>query len=92
MSEPTAVIVVVAVLLAELPSLVAPVVPGSVELPSADGVPETVQVMLAPGATAVGGVGAHEVVRPAGKPETAQVAAVAPSTGAAAFEHVNVPE
>lgn len=59
MSEPTAPIVTVAVLLAGLPSLVAPVVPAIVLDPTAVGVPETVQVILAPGATVVGGIGAQ---------------------------------
>lgn len=84
--------VVVAVLLALLPSLVAPVVPVTVEVLGAVGVPATVQVMVAPGATAAGGVGEHDVVMPAGRPVTAHVAAVAASTGAAPFAHVNVPE
>ena len=59
MSEPVAPIVAVAVLLAGLPSLVAPVVPVSVDEPVVVGVPETVQVILAPAATEVGGVGAQ---------------------------------
>ena len=91
MSEPVAPSVVVAVLLARLPSLVAPVVPFSVLEPVVVGVPETVQVILAPGATDVGGTGAHVEVRPAGKPVTAQAALVAVTAGAAAFVHVKVP-
>ena len=59
MSEPVAPIVAVAVLLAALPSLVALVVPDSVDEPVVVGVPETVQVILAPAATEVGGVGAQ---------------------------------
>ena len=81
----------VAVLLAALPSLVAPVVPERAAVPTVVGVPETVHVIDAPAATAVGGEGTHDVVRPAGKPLTAHVAAVAPSAGAAALEQVNVP-
>ena len=59
MSEPVAPMVAVPVLLATLPSLVAPVVPVNVDEPVVVGVPETVQVILAPAATDVGGVGAH---------------------------------
>ena len=59
MSEPVAPIVAVAVLLAALPSLVALVGPDSVDEPVVVGVPETVQVILAPAATEVGGVGAQ---------------------------------
>jgi hypothetical protein len=91
-SAPSTVTVVVAVLLAALPSLLAPVVPDSVAAPGVVGVPETVHVMLPPAATAVGGTGAQTVVRPAGKPETAHVAAVAASVGAAALEQVKLPE
>jgi hypothetical protein len=91
MSEPVAPSVAVAVLLAVLPSLVAPVVPVSVAEPGVVGVPLTVHVILAPGATLVGGAGTHEAVRPAGKPVTPHVAAVAATAGAAAFEHVKVP-
>ena len=91
MSEPVVAIDVAAVLFVALPSLVAPVVPAIGLVATVVGVPETVQVIEAPAATAAGGTGTHDVVRPAGKPLTAQVAAVAPSAGAAALEHVNVP-
>ena len=91
MSEPVTAIDAAAVLLAELPSLVAPVVPVSALTATVVGVPETVQVIEAPAATAAGGTGTHDVVRPAGKPLIAQAADVAPSAGAAALEHVNVP-
>jgi hypothetical protein len=91
MSAPSTVSVALAALLLVLPSLLAPVVPDSVAAPCAVGVPETVHVMLAPGATDAGGTGEHVVVRPAGNPETAHVAAVAASAGAGALAHVNVP-
>ena len=90
-SAPVVVIDVDAVLLAGLPSLLARVVPDNTLVPTAVGVPETVQVMLAPAATLVGGVGEQLAVRPAGKPEIAHVAAVAVSAGDAAFEQANVP-
>jgi hypothetical protein len=92
MSEPVVVIVVDAVLLAAFGSLLAPVVPLIVDAAGVVGVPETVHVILAPGATVLGGDGAHDVVSPAGKPVTAHAALVAVMAGAAAFEHVNVPE
>ena len=92
MSEPVVVIDVAAVLLPDVPSLVAPVVPVSDAVPTDVGVPETVHEMAAPGATLVGGVGVHEVVKPAGRPATAQVAAEAARAGDAAFVQVNVPE
>ena len=88
MSELLATMVVVAVLFVELPSLVAPVVPLTTELPDVVGVPETVQVMLAPAATAAGVAGTQTVESPAGKPLTAHVAAVAAKMGAAPFEQV----
>jgi hypothetical protein len=91
MSEPLAASTVVAVLLDVFGSFDAPVVPVTVELEGAVGVPETVHVIVAPGATLVGGVGEHDVVRPAGRPVTAQLAAVAAIAGDAAFEQVNVP-
>lgn len=91
MSEPVTEIEAVAELFAALPSLPAPVVPVSVLDPTVVGVPETVQVIDAPGATVTGGVGAHDVVSPAGNPATVHVAAVAASNGAAPFEQVNVP-
>ena len=92
MSAPVTEIVVDAVLLATLTSLVAPVVPLTVDDPTVVGVPETVHVIDAPGATLAGGTGAHMVVKPAGSPDTAQVAPVAATSGAAPFEQVNVPE
>ena len=90
-SEPVTAIVVVAVLLAAFPSLVAPVVPVNVLEPGVVGVPETVHAILAPGATVAGGVGEQLVVNPAGRPLTAHVAFVAVTSGDAPFEHVNVP-
>ena len=80
-----------AVLFAGAPSLVAPVLPMSVLEPTVVGVPVTVQVMAAPGATLTGGVGEQEVVRPAGKPVTAHVADVAVTSGAPPFVHVKLP-
>ena len=86
-------IVVAAALLAALPSLVAPVVPVTLEVATVVGVPETVQVIAAPAARlAAGTVGEHAVVRPAGNPLTAHVAFVAASAGDAASVHVKVPE
>jgi hypothetical protein len=95
MSEPVTESVVEAVLLVAFTSFVAPVVPEMVKLPVvAFGVPATVQVIDAPGASgeAVGTVGTHVVVNDAGRPETAQVAAAAATAGDAAFEQVNVLE
>ena len=60
MSDPVAPSVAVVVLLAGLPSFDAPVVPVIVLEPGVVGVPETVHVIDAPGATETGGVGAHE--------------------------------
>ncbi|MEZ5854624.1 MAG: hypothetical protein R3D67_07690 [Hyphomicrobiaceae bacterium] len=91
MSEPVVAIDVVAVLLAVTGSFVAPVVPVTVTVPVAVGAPLTVQVMPAPAATVAGGVGVHEVVRPAGRPDTAQLALVALAPAEAALVHVNVP-
>ena len=90
-SAPVVVIVVDAVLLAALPSLLALVVPLRVDAPTVVGVPETVQVIFAPAATVTGGVGAQTTVKPAGRPATVQVAAVALKAGAAALEQVKVP-
>jgi hypothetical protein len=73
-------------------SLVAPVVPLTVNVPPVVGVPVTVHEMREAGATVVGGVGVHVVVRPEGKPVTAQEAAVAATAGGAALVHVYVPE
>jgi hypothetical protein len=94
MSAPLTVIVALAVLLAGMPSLVAPVVPFTADAPVAVGVPETEQVMLAPAASeATGTVGTQPVtVTPGGSPETAHVALVAGSDGDAAAVHVKVPE
>jgi hypothetical protein len=91
MSEPLVASTVVAVLLAVFGSFAAPVVPVTAEELGAVGVPETVHVIEAPGATDAGGTGEHVVVRPAGKPVMPQLAAVAAIAGAAAFEQVNVP-
>lgn len=91
MSEPVTAIAVVAELLASTGSLSAPVVPVTVTLPTVVGVPDTVQLTRPPGATSVGGVGVHSVVRPAGRPDTAQPAFVAVIAGAAAFLQVKVP-
>jgi hypothetical protein len=93
MSEPVTVSEAVAVLLTALGSLPAPVEPERVEVPTAVGVPETVQVIAAPGASdAAGTVGEHVVDRPAGRPVTAQAAPVAADAGAAALVQVNEPE
>lgn len=81
-----------AVLLPTLTSLDAPVVPLTVLVPAAVGVPVTVQAMLAPMATVVGGVGVHVDVRPAGSPATEQVALVALSGALDEFVHEYVPE
>ena len=91
MSDAVVFSVVVAVLLAAFPSLVAPVVPVSVDEPGTVGVPETVQVITPPAATLAGGAGEQDVVRPAGRPEIEQVAAAAVSAGEAALVQVNVP-
>jgi hypothetical protein len=90
-SEPVVVSVAVAVLLAATGSFVAPVVPLTVEIAGVVGVPVTVQRICAPGTTVDGGTGVHDVVRPAGRPVTAQLAAVAATAGAAAFLQTNVP-
>lgn len=93
MSEPVTDSEAVAVLFAATLSLPAPVEPDKVELPTAVGVPVTVQVIVAPGATeAAGTVGEHDVLRPAGRPASAQVALVAAMEGAAALVHVYEPE
>ena len=91
MSAPLTASVVVAVSLAGLPSLLAPVVPVKVLEPVLIGVPETVQVIFAPAATLVGGVGAQEVLSPVGKPLMAQLAVVAVAVAAAALVQVKVP-
>lgn len=94
MSAPLMVTVRVAVLLAATPSLVAPVVPFTVEAPVAVGVPETEHVIVAPAASeATGTAGTQPVtVTPAGSPLTAHVALAAASDGEAAAVQVNVPE
>jgi hypothetical protein len=76
-----------AVLFDGLPSFVAPVMPGTVVLPSAVGVPVTVQTMLAPAATVAGVDGEQLAVRPAGRAPTEHVAAVALSVADAEFVH-----
>lgn len=88
MSEPVIASVAVAVLLAVFGSLVAPVEPLSDDEPGAVGVPETVQVIDAPGLTVAGGVGAQLEVRPAGSPAMAHDAAVAAMAGELAFVQV----
>ena len=80
------------VLFGILPSLDAPVEPVNVLVPGVVGVPETVQLIEAPGATLAGGVGEQDVVRPAGSPLTVQLAPTAATSGDAPFAHVNVPE
>lgn len=77
MSELCTVNEAVAVLLAVFRSFVAPVVPVSVTVPAAVGVPETVHVIVPPAATLAGGVGEHDDVKPAGRPDMAQLAASA---------------
>ena len=91
MSEPVTATVVVALLFERSPSLLALVVPVTVDDATVVGVPETVQVILAPAATEVGGTGEHVVVKPAGSPLTAQVAAAAVCVADAALVQVNVP-
>ena len=97
MSEPTVAIALVVELLPPvvvppLPSLVAPVVAVTVLLPAAVGVPLTGHEMLAPAATVVGGTGVHApTVTPGGKPEMAQVAAVALAVAVALLVHLSVP-
>ena len=92
MFAPVVLIDAVAVLLAALASLLAPVVPVIGLLATAVGVPDTVQVIDAPGATLMGcGPGEHVYVRPAGKPLTAHVADVAVTSGDVPLVHLNVP-
>lgn len=78
----------IAVLLAALPSLVAPVVPLAVNDPAAVGVPVTEHEMVAPGATVAGGAGMQFALRPAGRPLIAQAALVAAIAGALALVQV----
>jgi hypothetical protein len=84
-SEPVTVSAAVAVLFALLPSLVAPVVPFSVDDPVAVGVPETVHIITPAAATVVGGTGEHTDDKPAGNPLIAQPALVAATAGEAAL-------
>jgi hypothetical protein len=70
-----------------LPSLPAPVVPGTVVVPRAVGVPVTVQTIDVPGATVAGVAGVQFAIKPAGNTPTLQDADVAAIAGAPAFEH-----
>lgn len=90
-SEPLTASVVVAVSLAGLLSLPAPVVPVSVLDPVLTGVPATVQVILAPAATVAGGVGEQVVLRPAGRPLIVHDAFVALAVAVAELVQVKVP-
>jgi hypothetical protein len=79
-SEPAVTMVLEALLLPPLvvpplPSLAAPVVKVNGEVPTAVGVPVTVQVMTAPTATVakVGTAGTQTLVKPTGKPVIEQV-------------------
>jgi hypothetical protein len=95
MSEPVTAIVVAAVSFVALRSFDAPVVPPIAALVTGVvGVPDTVHVIDAPAASGVlvGTVGVHDVVRPAGRPVTAQPALIAAAAGEAAFVHLNVLE
>ena len=98
MSEPATATACVAVLfppvvVPPLVSLVAPVVAETVTLPEAVGVPLTGHVMLNPAATLAGGTGEQvPIVTPAGKPDTAQLAAAALAVAAALLVHLMVPE
>ena len=77
-----------AVLFAALPSLLAPVVPGTAVVPLAVGVPVTEQTIDAPGETVAGGVGEHVAARPGGNVPTVQVAPVALNVEALEFVQV----
>jgi hypothetical protein len=94
MSEPVTASEDSVVLFAVVTSLVAPVVPVSVTVPTAVGVPATVHVITPPGASGelVGTVGTQVDVKPGGRPATAQVAAVAATAGDAALVQLNVLE
>ena len=81
-------IVVDAVLLAVLPSLVAPVLPLTAVEPAAVGVPVTVHVIEPPAAILAGVAGEQVAVKPGGSVPTEHDADVAVTAGAAAFEHV----
>jgi hypothetical protein len=73
-------------------SLSAPVEAVTVAEPGDVGMPLTAQLMLAPAATVVGGVGVQApTVTPAGSPETAQVALVAAAAALALLVHLTVP-
>ena len=92
-SEPVVLIDEMAELFAAFGSLLALVVPVIEVVATAVGVPDTVHVIDAPGATLIGcGPGEHVEVKPAGSPAIAHVAEVAVIRGDAPFEHVNVPE
>ena len=80
-------------MLAELLSLVAPVLTFTVDDPTVVGVPDTGQEIEAPAATVAGGTGEHvPVVTPAGKPLMPQVALVAEPVAEALLVHLMVPE
>jgi hypothetical protein len=91
MTGSTMLIAAVAVLLDAIASLLAPVVPVTVLVPVAVGVPETVHVIAAPAATVVGGAGAHDDDNPVGNPVMAQVACVALTGDDATFVQEYVP-
>ena len=74
-------------------SLIAPVVAITVTLPVDVGIPDTEQEMLAPGATAAGGVGVQvPTVTPGGRPEMLQVALLAEPVAVALLVQSTVPE
>ena len=89
--KPVAVLLPLAVV-PPLMSLAAPVVSVSGAVPTAVGVPLTVQVMAAPIArvAVVGTAGLHTLVKPAGKPAIAQVAPMLASAVAAGAVLVQV--
>ena len=91
MSAPVVVMEPAAVLLAGLPSFPALVVPLSSDVATAVGVPETVQVIDAPGTRLIRWLGTHVYVKPAGSPLRAHVGTNAVINGAAPLEHENVP-
>jgi hypothetical protein len=99
MSEPAVTMEPVAVLFPPavtppLLSLVAPVVNVNGDVPTAVGVPVTLQVMTAPMPTVplVGTVGEHTLVKPAGKPAMAQVVLIlAAAVAVAELVHVKLP-
>ena len=76
-----------------LMSLMAPVVAVKVVEPGAAGVPLTVQLMLAPGATVAGVDGVQvPMATPGGKPLTEQDAAVALAVAVELLVQTSVPE